>query len=109
MIFYVSIFHAVKRPPNERQCIFKSKAPDCSGAFALELYLLLERMSVLLAAFRSSHVVGVGTSIVLIRWSRSAAFDGPAVLARPGSHAFFMFRFLARGSAGTDVSFTGGA
>src|SRR5713101_2752481 len=68
----------------------------------------LERMSVLFAAFRSSHVVGAGTSVVLIRWSRRAAFVGPAARARPGGHAFFMFRFLARGSAGTNVSFTGG-
>ena len=58
-IFYFSIFHAVKRAANERQCIFKSKAPEQSGAFALEVQPPLERMSVLFAAFRSSHVIVV--------------------------------------------------
>jgi hypothetical protein len=61
-------------------------------------------MSIFAAAFRSSH--GAGTCVVLIRWIRRAAFLGTAVRARPCGHAFFVFRFLARGSAGTDVSFT---
>jgi hypothetical protein len=52
-------------PLNERQCIFKSKAPDCSGAFALEVHPPLERMSVLFAAFRSSHVIVVETNVAL--------------------------------------------
>jgi hypothetical protein len=42
----------------------------------------------------------------LIRWIRRVAFLGAAARARPRGHAFFVFRFLARGDAGTDVSFT---
>jgi hypothetical protein len=103
------MFHAVKRPPNERQCIFKSEAPDCSGAFALELHPPLERMSVLFTAFRSSNSIVVEINVALTRWVRRVAFVGTAARARPGGHAFFMFRFLARGSAGTDVSFIGRA
>lgn len=67
------------------------------------------RMSVLAAAFRSSHVVGTGTSVVLTRWIHRAAFIGTATRARPCRHAFFMLHFLAGGSAGTDVSFAGRA
>ena len=89
-----------------RNRILKSKAPDCSRAFTFEGTSALERMSVLFAAFRSSHVICVGTSVVLIRWIRRAAFVGPAARARPCGHAFFMLRFLARGSVGADVSFT---
>src|SRR5258708_38725018 len=63
-------------------------------------------MSIFATAFRSSHGIGPGTSVVLIRWIRRAAFLGTAARARPCGHAFFVFRFLARGSAGTDVSFT---
>src|SRR5260370_6181499 len=69
----------------------------------------LERMSILAAAFRTSTALGVGINVALTRWIRRVAFVGTAALARPCSHAFFMFRFLARGSAGTDVSFTGRA
>ena len=66
-------------------------------------------MSIFAAAFRSSHVIGAGTSVALIRWIRRAAFVGPAARARPCGHAFFMLRFLAGGSAGTDGSLTGRA
>ena len=66
-------------------------------------------MSIFAAAFRSSHGVGAGTSVVLIRWSRRAASVGPVARARPCGHAFFMLRFLGRRSAGTDISFTGRA
>jgi hypothetical protein len=69
----------------------------------------LERMSILAAAFRTSTALGVGINVALTRWIRRVAFVGTAALARPCSHAFFMFRFLARGSAGTDVPFTGRA
>ena len=63
-------------------------------------------MSVFAAAFRSSHVVGAGTSGALIRWSRGTTL---AVRARSCGHAFFVLLFLARGGAGTDGSFTGRA
>src|SRR3984893_6323832 len=66
-------------------------------------------MSIFATAFRSSHGIGPGTCVVLIRWIRRVAFLGTAARARPCGHAFFVFRFLARGSAGTDVSFTGRA
>src|SRR5258705_13659141 len=66
----------------------------------------LERMSILAAAFRTSTALGVGINVALTRWIRRVV---TAALARPRGHAFFMFRFLARGSAGTDVSFTGRA
>src|SRR5258708_15345735 len=69
----------------------------------------LERMSILAAAFRNSTALGVRINVALTRWIHPVAFVGTAALARPCSHAFFMFRFLARGSAGTDVSFTGRA
>jgi hypothetical protein len=95
--------------PTNASASSKSKAPDCSGAFAHEVHPPLERMSVLFATFRSSHVIGVGTSVVLIRWICRAGFVGPAARARPCGHAFFMLRFLARSSAGADGSFTGGA
>jgi hypothetical protein len=68
-----------------------------------------KRMSILTAAFRSSHVIGAGTSVVLTRWIRRVAFVGTAAHARPCGHAFFMLRFLARSSAGTDGSFIGRA
>jgi len=88
----------------------KVKAPDCAGAFALGgNHPPLERMSILAAAFRTNAALSVWIKVVLIRRIRRAAFAGTAVLARPCGHAFFMFRFLARGSAGTDVSFTGRA
>src|SRR5260370_37994810 len=66
-------------------------------------------MSILFAAFRSSNVIVVGVNVAYTRWIRRVAFVGTAARARPYGHAFFMFRFLARGSAGTDVSFTGRA
>jgi hypothetical protein len=64
-------------------------------------------MSIFAAAFRSSHVVGAGSGAVLIRRIRHAAFAGAAACARSCGHAFFMFRFLAGGRAGTDVSLVG--
>lgn len=71
-------------------------------------------MSIFATARRSSHGTGPGTSAVLIRWIRRVAFLGTAARARPCRHAFFMLhffmlRFLATGSAGTDGSFTGRA
>jgi hypothetical protein len=66
-------------------------------------------MSIPAAAFRSSHVIGAGTRVVLIRRIRHAAFVGPAARARSCRHALFMLRFLARGSAGTDGSVFGRA
>ena len=63
-------------------------------------------MSVLFAAFRSSHAIVVEINVALTRWIRRVAFVGTAARARPCGHAFFMLRFLARGSAGADVSFT---
>src|SRR5712664_881791 len=59
--------------------------------------------------FRTNTALRVWIKVALTRWIRRVAFVGTAVLARPCGHAFFMFRFLARGSAGTDVSFTGRA
>jgi hypothetical protein len=60
----------------------KIKAPEQSRAFPLEEYIRpSKRMSILLAAFRSSHVIGAGTSVVLIRWCHRAAFVGPAASA----------------------------
>jgi hypothetical protein len=53
---------------DDANSILKSKAPDCSRAFALGgNHPPLERMSTFAAAFRSSHVIGAGTSVVLIR------------------------------------------
>jgi hypothetical protein len=63
-------------------------------------------MSIFATVFRSSHGIGPGTSVVLIRWIRRVAVLGTAARGRSCGHAFFVFRFLARGSAGTDVSFT---
>src|SRR6266436_9998090 len=60
----------------------------------------LERMSILAAAFRTSTALGVGINVALTRWIRRVVFVGTAAPARPCGHAFFMFRFLARGSAG---------
>jgi hypothetical protein len=78
--------------PCSRRCISPSK-----------------RMSIPAAAFRSSHGIGAGTSVALIRRIRRAAFVGPAARARSCRHALFMLRFLARGSAGTDGSVIGHA
>src|SRR5712672_1297146 len=64
----------------------------------------LEGMSILAAAFRTSTALRVGINVALTLLIRRVAFVGTAALARPCSHAFFMFRFLARGSAGTDLS-----
>ena len=63
-------------------------------------------MSISATAFRSSHGIGPGTSVVLIRWRR-AAFVGPAARGRPCGRT--LLRFLAGGSAGTDGSFIGRA
>ena len=79
------------------------------GPLLLKAPSTLERMSILAAAFRTSTALSVGINVALTRWIHRVAFVGTAALARPCSHAFFMFRFLARGSAGTDVSFTGRA
>src|SRR5229473_2538304 len=79
------------------------------GPLLSKVHPLLERMSVLFAAFRSSHVIVVEINVALTRWIRRVAFVGAAARARPCGHAFFMLRFLARGSAGADVSFTGRA
>ena len=94
-----------------RICIAnKAKAPNCSGAFcSCEVHPPRERTSVLAAAFRSSHVIGAGTSVVWTRWSHRAAFVGTAMCARSCRHPFFMLRFLGRRSAGTDGSCTGRA
>ena len=86
----------------------KAKPRITPGAFALE-DTPLKKSLVLAAAFRSSHVIGAGTSVALIRWIRHAAFVGPAARARSCRHALFMLRFLARGSAGTDGSVIGHA
>src|SRR5882762_8548618 len=95
--------------PTNASASSKSKAPDCSGAFAHEVHPPLERMSVLFATFRSSHVIGVGTSVVLIRWICRAALVGPAARARPCGHAFLMWVFFPRGRAGPEFSSPGRA
>ena len=64
-------------------------------------------MSISATAFRSSHGIGPGTSVVLIRWIRRAAFVGPAARGRPCGRT--LLRFLAGSSAGTDGSFIGRA
>ena len=63
-------------------------------------------MSISATAFRSSHGIGPGTSVVLSRWIRRAAFVDPAARGRPCGRT--LLRFLA-GSAGTDGSFIGRA
>ena len=63
-------------------------------------------MSISATAFRSSHGVGPGTSVVLSRRIRRAAFVGPAARGRPCGRT--LLRFLA-GSAGIDGSFIGRA
>lgn len=84
-----------------------SKAPNCSGAScSCDVHPPRDRTSVLAAAFRSSHVIGAGTSVVCTRWSHRAAFVGTAMCARPCRHPFFMLCFLGRRSAGTDGSCT---
>jgi len=90
--------------------IFKKPGPGLLRGLCSRRYVRpSKRMSILAAAFRRSHVIGARTSVVLTRWIRGAAFVGPAARARPCGHAFFMLRFLARGSAGTDASFIGRA
>jgi len=74
------------------------------GPLLSKVHAPLERVSILLAAFRSGHAVGI--NVALTRWIRRVAFVSTAARARTRGHAFFMFRFLAWGSAGTDVSFT---
>jgi hypothetical protein len=81
----------------------KSKAPDRSGAScAREVYPPREGKSLPAAAFRSSHVIAAGTSIVLTRRTHRAGTTPRARPCRP----FFMLRFLAGSSAGTDGSRT---
>src|ERR1700733_420047 len=63
-------------------------------------------MSISATAFRSSHGIGPGTSVVLSRWIRRAAFVDPAARGRPCGRT--LLRFLA-GSAGTDSSIIGRA
>jgi hypothetical protein len=90
--------------------ILKSKNPGLlRGLCSRRCISPSKRMSIPAAAFRSSHVIGAGTSVVLIRRVRRAAFVGPAARARSCRHALFMLRFLARGSAGTDGSVIGHA
>jgi hypothetical protein len=60
------------------------------------------------AAFRSSHVIGAGNSVVLIRRIRRAAFVGAAARARSCRHALSCCVFLP-GGAGTDGSVIGHA
>ena len=62
-------------------------------------------MSISATAFRRSHGIGPGTSVVLSRWIRRAAFVGPAARGRPCGRT--LLRFLA-GSAGTDGSRSAG-
>ena len=50
--------------------------------------------------------VAAGTGVVWTRWTR-AAFVGPATGARSCRRPFFMLRFLAGSSAGTDGSLAG--
>jgi hypothetical protein len=64
-------------------------------------------MSISATAFRSSHGIGPGTSVVLSRWVRRAAFVGPAARRRPCGRTLFCF--LAGASAWTDGSFIGRA
>ena len=63
-------------------------------------------MSISATAFRRSHGIGPGTSVVLSRWIRRAAFVGPAAHGRPRGRTLLCF--LA-GSAGTDGFFIGRA
>jgi hypothetical protein len=84
----------------------KQKPRIAPGPLLSKVHPSLERMSVFAPAFRSSHVVGAGTSGALIRWSRGTTL---AARARSCGHAFFVLLFLARGGAGTDGSFTGRA
>ena len=63
-------------------------------------------MSISATAFRRSQGIGPGTSVVLSRWIRRAAFVDPAARGRPCGRT--LLRFLA-GSAGTDGSFIGPA
>jgi len=93
-----------------RVASLKSKKPRIApGLCSRRCISPSKRMSIPAAAFRSSHVIGAGTSVVLIRRIRHTAFVGPAARARSCRHALFMLRFLARGSAGTDGSVIGHA
>ena len=64
-------------------------------------------MSISATAFRSSRGIRPGSSVVLSRWIRRAAFVGPAARGRPCGRT--LLRFLAGGSAWTDGSFIGRA
>jgi hypothetical protein len=75
------------------------------GPLLSRVHPSLERMSISATAFRRSHGIGIGTTVVLIRWIHPT-FVGTTARARPGGHAFLVFRFLGGGSAGTDISFT---
>jgi hypothetical protein len=84
----------------------KQKPRIAPGPLLSTAHLPSKGMSIFAAAFRSSHVVGAGTSVALIRRIRGTTL---ATCARPCGHAFFVLRFLARGGAGTDGSFAGRA
>jgi hypothetical protein len=86
--------------------IHKVRPQTAPGPLLSNVHPPLERTSIFAAAFRSSDVIVVGINVALTRWIRRVAFLGTAARARPCGRAFFMFRFLARGSTGTDVSFT---
>ena len=89
--------------------IHKVRPQIAPGPFALARYIrCAKECQLLAAAFRSSQVIGAGTHVVLTRGCHRAAF-GTATRARPCRHPFFMLRFLAGASAGTDGSFTGRA
>jgi hypothetical protein len=76
------------------------------GPFALARYIrCAKECQLLAAAFRSSQVIGAGTHVVLTRGCHRAAF-GTAARARP-CRPFFMLRFLAGSSPGTDGSLAG--
>jgi hypothetical protein len=91
-----------------RSLTLRKQNPGLRRGFALE-DTPFKRSLILAAAFWSSHVIGVGTSVVLIRRIRHAALVGRATRARSCRHALFTLHFLARGSARTDGSVIGRA
>jgi hypothetical protein len=73
-----SVFLKATRPPFCQ----KDKGPGAIRGLSSRRYILpSKRMSILFAAFRSSHVIGAGTSVVLIRRCHRAAFLAPAASA----------------------------
>jgi hypothetical protein len=85
----------------------KQKPRIARGPLLSKVHPPLERVSIRFAAFRSSNVIGI--NVALPRWIRRVAFFRTAARARSCGHPFFMLRFLARGSAGTDGSVIGHA